>query len=206
MAGLEEEVDPETLNLLTNPDSSDNILANVDFNAVKQAANLRSALNNLALQFEKQLENEDDPGKRSKLINYIRLCRSPEQVLARGLKYMSWAFFLLLPVFALILWLFYFRQNQYYIRHLIFSIHVHSFIFIVFILLILINMIFEGTPGFISLILLFTIPVYLFLALKQFYGQGVGKLLIKFAGISVIYNLIFWMAVAMVFFNALNII
>lgn len=201
---LGEEVDPAVLGNFSFSDSSDHILSSVDFNAVMQAPDLRSALNNLALQFEKQLETEEDSEKRARLINYIRLCRSPEQVLARGLKYMSWAFFLLLPVFALLLWLFYFRRNLYYIRHLIFSIHLHSFIFIVFILLTIIYMIFEGSLGLISLILLFTIPIYLLLALKRFYGQGIGKLLLKFAGISVIYNLIFWAAVGLVFFNALN--
>ena len=203
---LEKEVDPETFQFLLKPDSTENIFANIDFNALQQAPDLRSALNNLALQFEKQLETEENSEKRSRLISFIRLCRSPEQFLARGLKYMSWAFFLLLPVFALILWLFYFRQNKYYIRHLIFSIHVHSFIFIVFILLTLIYMIFEGNPGLLSLMLVFTIPVYLLLALKKFYSQGIGKLILKFAGISVIYNLIFWVAVGLVFFNALKLI
>lgn len=201
---LGEEVDPAIVKKFTFTDSSDHILSFIDFKAVLQAPDLRSALNNLALQFEKQLETEENPEKRENLINYIRLCRSPEQILARGLKYMSWTFFLLLPVFALLLWLFYFRRNHYFIRHLIFSIHVHSFIFIVFILLTLIYMIFEGNLGMISLILLFTIPVYLLLALKRFYGQGLGKLLLKFAGISVTYNLIFWVAVGLVFFNALN--
>ncbi|SHI92976.1 Protein of unknown function [Tangfeifania diversioriginum] len=203
---LGEEVDPAVLGNFTFSDSSNHILSSVNFDEVLQSPDLRTALNNLALQFEKQLETEENPEKRARLINYIRLCRSPEQFLARGLKYMSWAFFLLLPVFALILWLFYFRRNQYYIRHLIFSIHVHSFIFIIFILLTIIYMIFERNTGLISLILLFTIPVYLLLALKRFYGQGVGKLLLKFAGISVIYNFIFWAAVGLVFLNALNLI
>jgi uncharacterized membrane protein len=54
--------------------------------------------------------------------------------------------------------------------------------------------------------LVFTIPVYLLLALKKFYSQGIGKLILKFAGISVIYNLIFWVAVGLVFFNALKLI
>ncbi len=203
---LGEEVDPAAIMEFTFADSSNHILSSVDFNEILQSPDLRSALNNLALQFEKQLETEENPEKRARLINYIRLCRSPEQVLARGLKYMSWAFFLLLPVFALLLWLFYFRRNHYYIRHLIFSIHLHSFIFIVFILLTLIYMIFEGNLGLISLILFFTIPVYLLLALKRFYGQGIGKLFLKFAGITVIYNLIFWVAVGLVFLNALKLI
>jgi hypothetical protein len=206
ISDLGEDVDPAVLKNFTLSDSSDHILSSVNFDEVLQSPDLRSALNNLALQFEKQLETEENPGKRTRLISFIRLCRSPEQILARGLKYMSWAFFLLLPVFALILWLFYFRRNQYYIRHLIFSIHVHSFIFIVFILLTLIYMIFEGIPGLLSLLLLFTIPVYLLLALKRFYRQGIGKLILKFAGISVIYNLIFWVAVGVVFFNALKLI
>jgi len=49
------------------------------------------------------------------------------------------------------------------------------------------------------------IPLYFVMALKKFYGQQVGKTLLKFVGISFIYNFIFWIVVGIVFFKALNI-
>lgn len=205
-AELDENIDYESNNETENDDSSEFIINSIDFKSAKNEPNLRSSLNNVAYQLEILLKNEDDTEKRAKLINYIQLCRSPEQALARVLKYLSWAFFLLLPVFALILWLFYIRRNQYYIRHLIFSIHVHSYLFIVFIMLTSVFMIFNTIPGWIVSILLFSIPLYLIIALKKFYGQGILKVILKFMGISFLYNIVFWVTVGIVFFNALNII
>ena len=203
---LKEDFDAEVIREFSEDDSSNLILTSIDFKSVKNEPDLRASLNNLAFQLEALHEKETDPEKRAKLINYIRLCRSPEQALVRGLKYMSWAFFLLLPVFAVILWLFYYRRNQYYIRHLIFSIHFHSYVFIVFIILTLLGMVFESVWGWIILTLLASIPVYLIISLKKFYGQGILKVVLKFLGISVIYNLIFLIAFGVVFFNALNIV
>lgn len=205
-ADLKDDFNAEVFRELSEADSSNLILTSIDFKSVKNEPNLRASLNNVAFQLEALLEKETDPDKRTKLINYIRLCRSPEQALVRGLKYMSWAFFLLLPVFASILGLFYYRRNQYYIRHLIFSIHFHSFVFIVFIFLTLLNMIFNNVSGWIILAFLITIPVYLIISLKKFYGQGVIKVILKFTGISFIYNFIFWVVILIVFFNAMNIV
>jgi hypothetical protein len=118
---------------------------------------------------------------------------------------MSWAFFFLLPVFALILKLFYIRRKQNYIRHLLFSVHLHSFIFINLFLIIALNMIFEQFSETITLLLFTAIPVYFILALKKFYGQNIGKVIVKFLGISIFYNIIFWFAVGVVFMNVLSI-
>lgn len=103
----------------------------LNLNAFSNNQNLREGLIELSDQMEQKLITEEDPGKKGKIREQIRLLRSPEQAIAKILKYMSWAFFLLLPVFALILKLFYIRRRFYYIRHLLFSIHLHTFIFII---------------------------------------------------------------------------
>lgn len=188
----------------TIEDSIPGINLDIDMDALRGAENFKDGLDILAVQMEKKLEDETDPGKRAKLIEHINLARSPQMAITRMLKYMSWAFFLLLPVFALILKLFYIRR--YYIRHLIFSIHLHSFMFVIFILIILLIMFFESGIGSIILFLLLTIPVYFIIALKKFYGQNIGKVVLKFLGISFLYNIIFGVAVGLVFLNALSII
>jgi len=114
-------------------------------------------------------------------------------------------FFLLLPVFALILKIFYIRRNQFYMRHLVFSIHLHSFIFIAFTLIVASHLIFNKSLTLFTMFLICMIPLYFVMALKKFYGQQVGKTLLKFVGISFIYNFIFWIVVGIVFFKALNI-
>ncbi len=168
--------------------------------------NIREGLMELSGQMEKELAEEKDPEERVKLREQIRLIRNPEQAIAKILRYMSWAFFLLLPVFALILQLFYLRKNYFYTRHLVFSIHLHTFIFFIFILLVSLHLLFQYVNAYLSLGLIVTIPVYFVAALKRFYGQNILKVVLKFLGITIMYSLLFWLVVGGVFLRALSII
>ena len=178
---------------------------------------LRQILDRLANETEKELVNISDPKIRAKKLKFIRLTRSPEQAVAKFLEYLSWAFFLLLPIFALLLKLAYIRRKQNYIRHLIFSIHIHSYLFIVLTIIVILYLITSGdfenasaslkdTLKYISAILIFSFPVYFIIALKRFYGQGWGKSILKFLTVSLLYNIIFCIAVGIVFLNALSVI
>lgn len=170
------------------------------------SGNIRENLNKLATRMEEKLKTETDPEEQKKLNSYIMMCRAPEMVISIILKYLSWTFFILLPLFALLLKLFYIRRNQYYIRHLIFSVHLHSYLFLILIVLILLKLIFpSGTFGF-SGILALTFPVYLIVSLRKFYGQSLTKTFFKFLGISVIYNVVLWSAVMFVFLKSIAII
>lgn len=171
---------------------------------ITNSGNIRQTLNKLAEYFESKLDDETDVKKKVRFREYIRWCRSPEDGWAKMLEYMSWAFFFLLPVFAIILKLFYIRRKQNYVRHLIFSIHLHSFIFIDFFVIIILNMLFRNFPGTITFLLLLCIPLYFILALIKFYRQSIGKTLIKFTGILFLYNIVFGIAVGIVFTNALS--
>ena len=185
---------------------ANNIISGINNGISGRSKSSRQLLDKLAVYFENQLNEETDTEKQARYREYIRMCRSPEDAWAKILKYMSWIFFFLLPVFALVLKLFYIRRGQNYIRHLIFSTHLHSFLFIDFFLIILLNMLFSNFPGEITLLLFAVFPVYFIVALKKFYGQNIGKVFVKFLGISMIYNIIFWIAVGVVFMNALSLV
>ncbi|NQU55191.1 MAG: DUF3667 domain-containing protein, partial [Bacteroidetes bacterium] len=172
----------------------------------RDTRDLRQGLNTFANVLEKKLGAESDPNIQARLRENISMCRSPEQAVAKILEYLSWAFFLLLPIFAIILKLVYFRRKQNYMRHLIFSIHIHSFIFIVLTFIVGLNLIFNGNLGTVVAIILLCIPVYFIVALKKFYGQSIKKVILKFFAVSFLYNIIFWFIVAFVFLNALSII
>ncbi len=77
--------------------------------------------------------------------------------------------FFLLPVAALQLKALYWRRKKAYIEHLIFSIHLHAFIFSILIF----TVILEFT--FVMWIVILTSLVYLFLAMKHFYAQSLPK-------------------------------
>lgn len=178
----------------------------INLETFRDTRNLRQGLNKLALVLEEKLKTESDPEEQRMLKENIRLCRSPEQAVAKILQYMSWAFFLLLPIFAFILKLVYVRRKHNYMRHLIFSIHIHSFIFFVFTLIAGTYLLININLELFTILLFFSIPVYLIIAMKKFYGQSVGKVIAKFFSISILYNIIFWFIVIFVFINALNIV
>ncbi|MEP7375389.1 MAG: DUF3667 domain-containing protein [Chitinophagaceae bacterium] len=94
--------------------------------------------------------------------------------------------FVSLPFFALILKLLYVRRRKqfYYADHGIFSIHHYVLSFILLLFVFLWDKMDKLTGWSIWQILmgvtLFAWPVYLFLAMKRFYSQSIGKTFIKF--------------------------
>lgn len=191
---------------LNSNTANDDMDIKIDLETFRDTHNLRHALNTLADTFEEQLETEDDPEKIADLREYIRLCPSPESANAKILEYISWAFFLLLPIFTLILKLAYIRRKHNYMRHLVFSIHIHSFIFMVMTLIVGLYLIFPGNLETVSAILMFSVPVYFVIAMKKFYGQSIGKVIVKFFVVSFLYNMIFVVVVGAAILNAINII
>ncbi|MBC8375722.1 MAG: DUF3667 domain-containing protein [FCB group bacterium] len=77
--------------------------------------------------------------------------------------------FLLLPVAALQLKALYWRRKKLYIEHLVFSLHVHAFIFSLLILTIIFD--FKLTMWLVIISSL----IYLYIAMKQFYEQSYAK-------------------------------
>jgi hypothetical protein len=74
--------------------------------------------------------------------------------------------FLLLPVAALQLKLLYWRRKKLYIEHLIFSLHVHAFIFSLLILTVILDY------KLIMWLVILASLVYLYLAMKNYYSQS----------------------------------
>ncbi|HVB03716.1 MAG TPA: DUF3667 domain-containing protein [Chitinophagaceae bacterium] len=95
--------------------------------------------------------------------------------------------FLLLPIFALLLKWFYSRKKYNYVDHAIFTIHFHSFIF----LLLLIGMIFDGIfrTSFFSGIQWILIFLYLVIAQKNTYHQSYLKSFLKSFAIVFFYSI-----------------
>lgn len=111
--------------------------------------------------------------------------------------------FVSLPLFAFILRLVYIRRKQFYFAdHGVFTIHLYVFTFLLLLIIFLLNKIQDSTNwGFIGLfiaILVFLNFVYLYKAMRNFYGQGRFKTFIKF--IFVFLSSIIMMAVLFVFF------
>jgi hypothetical protein len=97
--------------------------------------------------------------------------------------------FALLPVFALILALFY--RGKKYPEHLYFAIHLHAFVFLALSFAELAR--FTRLPALVQVvacIALLWIPVYATLAFRRVYGGSIVRTLFKEAGIGLFYSIV----------------
>src|SRR5665213_31702 len=99
--------------------------------------------------------------------------------------------FLLLPLYAFTLFLFYWRQHRkfYFVDHLIFSFTVHAFLFVALIVDVGLTQILSG--GTVAWLTFAVLSVYIFIAMKRFYEQGWFWTTVKFGFISFIYTCFF---------------
>ncbi|WP_425389640.1 DUF3667 domain-containing protein [Ekhidna sp.] len=117
-------------------------------------------------------------------------------------------FFLLLPLFALYLFVLFRKPGRFYLTHFIFSIHFHAFAFVLLtIMVIIIDYIFPSSV-FLSqwsfMITIFLLEVYLLIALRKVYEQKWLTTTIKLLLLNIIYvisaMIIFSLAGAMIFY------
>lgn len=97
--------------------------------------------------------------------------------------------FVLLPLFALYVGWFYSRKKYYYVQHAIFSVHFHSFVFLLFLVCFLLAKIAPEPwgPIIVMVIAFLLIFVYLVAALYGMYGQSFWRSLLKGIAISLLY-------------------
>jgi hypothetical protein len=97
--------------------------------------------------------------------------------------------FILLPLFALYTGWFYSRKKYYYVNHAIFSVHFHSFVFLLLLFMQLLSKVIPGdwTEIILALLAMILSFVYLVVALHGMYDQSFWFGLLKGIGISLLY-------------------
>lgn len=119
--------------------------------------------------------------------------------MSRFFNNLSYLIFLLMPIFAFILMLFHLRKEMLYVRHLIFSINFHSFLFGVLSVYLLIGTVVpESWLKFITWMIAL-IPVYLIFGMARFYAQGIVVSLFKTLAMFIIYALIVLLSLLVIF-------
>lgn len=108
--------------------------------------------------------------------------------------------FFLLPVFALLLWAFHFRKAPYYVQNLVHSVHLHTFVFAVMSIYLVLSFIRD------SAFLAILIPIsamYLVWSMKSVYRQSIWVVLIKSFFVIMLYFIVIVLSVIPVIFGAL---
>ncbi len=108
----------------------------------------------------------------------------------RMIRYWAYAMFVLVPLYAALLKLFYIRRGRTYGEHIVFALHIHT----LWLLLGLLAAAHDAVGGFAFI----AMPIYTLLALRRAYRDGWFKLVIRSALISLIYLVLAVIAVAVV--------
>ena len=141
-------------------------------------------------------ELSDEVREKSK-----RIRNDPKRLAEAVMSVLPQSMFILLPLFALLLKLFYPFANRLYMEHLIVALHSHCFLFILFTLMIVGNHVLgesyglttrlpwlESLLGTVSGMLLgIGVPLYLYLMQKRVYGQSHWLTFGKFILIGMMY-------------------
>jgi Protein of unknown function (DUF3667) len=98
--------------------------------------------------------------------------------------------FLMMPLFALILKILYLRRKRFYVEHFVFALHQHSFAFMLFTVMMVVQQDWLAIVGGTWFI------IALYMAMKRVYGQGWFRTLYKFALLSLSYVFIVFTGVA----------
>ena len=126
---------------------------------------------------------------------FVEVLDKPEVALDKLMDNLPIAAFVLLPIYALILQLFYWGSGRFYVEHLIFGMYLHTLAFLLFTLLMILPGSGEsGENGGFSSILASGLKlgffVYYFLALKRYYGQGAFVTTLKFTSLLIAYSIL----------------
>lgn len=115
-----------------------------------------------------------------------------------------------IPLFAFVLKVLYVRRRIFYIDHLIYALHIHSFFYTAVMLIVLITMglnrVIPGIfAGWIIALLWITFSVQIFLSIRYVYRQGWFLSVLKFFTGGFIYLMVLFLALAATFFVTLAI-
>jgi hypothetical protein len=132
---------------------------------------------------------EDQPRWKKRF--YIQLLKFYEKrgggILQAFFDSIPLAMFILLPIYALLLNLLFLKRGHFAI-HLVFSFYFFSFLFTIFSLILLANLLYP-LPNWLDWTIILSPAIYLIIALMRFYEQGFIKIFLKTMILSFLYLL-----------------
>jgi hypothetical protein len=112
-----------------------------------------------------------------------------------------------IPLFAFVLKILYFRQRRFYVEHLVYALHIHTFLYVSVIITSLAvmgaNRTLPALTGWIIAVLSVAIFIQIFLSIRRVYRQGLFMTIFKFLVGGMVYFCILVFAVMMTAFVTL---
>ncbi len=160
--------------------SEENDLANLDIDPQE----IRAALELVELPFLPAATGERvrDYLVEQSVRNFTEAREAPlpffRDFFIESLEYVTVFMLLMMPLFALVLWLLFVFKRRYYVEHFILTLHNHSFLMITVYFLAATGIIagrypaLESFVDWVDLLIVLWSFIYLYLSLKNFYGVG----------------------------------
>ncbi|HLW33791.1 MAG TPA: DUF3667 domain-containing protein [Aequorivita sp.] len=128
----------------------------------------------------------------SRSITWNKILKDPNAFIGYMISKIPFFLFFFTPFYAVFFWLLYSKKKYTYMEHMIFIFHIFSFIFLAMLIFLVPDYYLDD---FFAQLFFFLIgPIYFYLALRKFYGQGKLLTLIKFVLLSFIFNIGFFVA------------
>ncbi|WP_121667727.1 DUF3667 domain-containing protein [Mesonia aquimarina] len=150
------------------------------YDETHSAKSISESLKNL--QHERSLYNK---WLYKRAIAIEKITDNPYNFSKYAMSKLPFIIFFFIPVFTLILWLTFGRCYYTYMEHLVFAFHSQTMLFFLMIFSVIFNMI--HTSSIITILFLLGYGIYLFQALRKYYGQSIIKTFIKFVFLNVIF-------------------
>lgn len=132
----------------------------------------------------------------SRAISFYKITHHTDEFVKYISSKLPFFLFFFTPFYALFFWLSYSREKYTYMEHIIFVFHIFSFIFLSMLIFWLPQFLLD-TSLFQNLLFFILGPLYFYLALRKFYGQGKRRTLFKFVFLSIVFGLSFIFAMSL---------
>ena len=111
------------------------------------------------------------------------------------------------PLFAFVLKALYIRQGRYYVEHLVYALHIHTFVYVAVVVITLVSMgamrVLPAIQPLLVFVLSVAAAVLVFVSIRRVYKQGWIKTTLKFAVGGVVYVFVLSIGVAITAFITL---
>jgi hypothetical protein len=145
--------------------------------------------------------------------NMRKLGKDPKPLVVGAISSLPQVLFVLMPLFALLLKIFYVFKRRLYMEHMIVALHSHAFIFMSLFLLVLVGMAkgwahteapaLVGPLNLLLFLMGWWLPIYLFLMQKKVYKQGWIMTTLKYTMIGTCYTVLIAICAAAAFLVSL---
>ncbi|PKO95433.1 MAG: hypothetical protein CVU12_10015 [Bacteroidetes bacterium HGW-Bacteroidetes-7] len=163
---------------------------------------LTAIQNQINNESKKEISEKDKKGKNGKR-NFEEVKQNKELYISRFFTYLSWALIVMMPLYAMILWFLFRKQQKHYLAHFIFSLNQHAFLFVIFSILITISLIFPQKQTLYEAWLLLIFPVYLIAGGRKLYKAKWSKIILRMVTAFFLYQIIIVSMIILVLYMVL---